>query len=408
MIKRAFLLVFGLSVLSLPLTAQQTAEGYVVVGSSESYAHGPGDPIFDNDFLVYKLDLNGNKRWRKNFGGIYWDEAYSVVQTGDGGYVVAGRTWSYTHGDPGDEPDILVYKLNAAGQKTWRKNYGGEYWEAAYSVEQTDDGGYVVSGYTGTYTHGTPGSDGDMILYKLDPSGRKQWRRNYGGVSMEREGYVRRTADGGYILAGSTQTYTHGGDDFLVYKLNASGRKQWRKNYGGIGADTAKDVCQTVDDGFVFAGSSYSYTNGKRDILVYKVDAAGSKEWRKHYGGFDNEDCAVIHQTTDGGYVVSGKTSSYTNDGGQKGDFIVYKLDTAGGKQWRRTYGGAAYEWVAYIRPTADGGYILTGMSASYDHGPGDTDFLVYKIDAAGNVQWRKNYGGALPEVSNDIRQTYQ
>jgi len=374
---------------------QQTADGgFVICGESMSYTHG------DTDFLIYKLDAAGAKEWRKNYGGGFFDDATSCVQTADGGYVICGYTGSYTTGGYGNS-DFLVYKLDAAGAKQWRKNLGGEYSEWPYSVIQTSDGGYLVTGQTSSYVHGLVNCDYDFLIYKLDATGAKQWRKNYGGVSTDWGFRAEQTADGGYIVCGFTESYTNGGYDFLAYKLDAAGNKQWRKNYGGINDDRGMFIRQTSDGGYVFSGHSDSYATpglpGDRrgmanDILVYRLDAAGNKLWRKHYGGTDWESGYDIRQTSDGGFIVCGDTATYSNG---EHDFILYKLDAAGAKQWRKNFGGAGWDSASYVVQTADGGYFVLGGSSSYYHGAFENyDLLAYRLDAAGNKMWRKNYGG--------------
>ena len=185
------------------------------------------------DFLVYKLDGAGNKQWRKNYGGVNGDYAFSIEQTADGGYIMAGDGSSYSNGNC----DLLVYKVNAAGQKQWRKNYGGAYCEHMGTIQQTGDGGYILGGDSYSYTNGGT----DLVVYKLNAAGQKQWRKNFGGVDYENIAHIQQTNDGGYMLFGDTRSYTHGPDDydFIFYKLNAAGQKQWRKNYGGVEDDYA-------------------------------------------------------------------------------------------------------------------------------------------------------------------------
>jgi hypothetical protein len=154
---------------------------------------------------------------------------YGQQQTSDGGYIIAGTGSSYVHGaDP--NTDFLVYKLSASGVKQWRKNYGGDDYEYCSHVIQTSDGGYALCGQTRSYTHGQT----DFLVYRLDPAGAKLWRKNYGGISFERPRRIVQTSDGGFVVSGYTDTYTNGGRDILVYRLNAAGTKLWRKNYGGV------------------------------------------------------------------------------------------------------------------------------------------------------------------------------
>ena len=382
------------------LAQQQTSDGgYIIAGSSNSYSNGM------SDFLVYKLDAAGAKEWRKNFGGVLWDDAVQIQQTTDGGYIVAGITGSYAPA-PGSYCDFLLYKLNAAGNKAWRKNFGGGYCDHAFGVIQTSDGGYLVIGDTSNYVHGTPNNDNDFLVYKLDAAGNKQWRKNYGGIQTDYGVRAVQTSDGGYMLIGYSESYTNGMNDFLVYKVDASGAKLWRKNFGGSASDYGLFVRQTSDGGYILCGKTYSYVHfnvpgGTKlgpaaDILVYRLDASGNKLWRKNYGGNDQDKGFDIRQTPDGGYVFCGLSSTYTNG---EDDMLVYRVDAAGAKLWRKNYGGTFWDDAKYIAPTSDGGFMIFGNTATYTNG--GSDFLVYKIDASGTKLWRKNFGGSNGEWIN-------
>jgi hypothetical protein len=379
--------VLFISILTVPVQSQS---GYVVAGYGYSYSNG------NNDLLVYRLDASGSKLWRKNYGGQYSEYGGFIQQTADGGFILAGESDTYTHGDR----DLLVYKLDAAGKKEWRKNYGGQFVDNAASIMQTADGGYILGGHGRSYTNGGY----DLLVYKLSATGAKQWRRNYGGWSFdhntEQGGHIRQTADGGYILGGTSDLYANGETDLLVYKLDATGVQQWRKNYGGLQQETGGHIRQTADGGYILGGAGDSYSHGGWDLLVYKLDASGKKVWRKNYGGGGSEIGGDIRQTADGGYILGGFGNTYSH--GQS-DLLVYKLDSAGTKVWRKNYGGLLTEKGGYIRQVS-GGYILGGYGDTYTHGL--TDFLVYKLDTTGTKVWRKNYGGIYGETLNSLGST--
>ena len=355
---------------------------YAVAGQSASYTNG----IYD--FLVYKLDEGGNVIWRKYYGGIANEEAHSIRATADHGLLVAGYSTSYTQG----VWDFLVYKIDANGTKLWRKNYGGIGIDYLSTAIPTSDNGYLLFGETSSYTHG----DRDFLVYKVDGAGQKQWRRNYGGGNSE---YVYllwptgdaacQTADGSYVFIGTTTSYSHGGYDFLVYKVDGSGAKLWRRNLGGSGNEQGYAIEQTPDGGYLVAGYSDTYSNGGEDMLVYKLNAAGVKEWRKNYGGSGNDRAFSLCPTADGGTAIAGYTDSY----GTGGDFLIFKVDASGNKLWRKNYGSTGEECGQHLVPTSDGGLIICGYSDTITQG--QEDFLVYKLNAGGQKQWRRNYGGA-------------
>ena len=231
----------------------------------------------------------------------------------------------------------------------------------------------------------------------MDSNGNKLWRKNYGGTGWDYGTAAIATSDGGFLLFGETDSFTHGSDDLLVYKVDSNGNKQWRKNYGGTGTEYAwwsypsgEQVHQTLDGGYIFIGMSTSFTHGSYDFLVYKVDANGNKQWRKNYGGTSSEYGYAMQLTSDGGYIITGSSNSFTHG---YADFLVYKLDANGNKQWRKNYGGTDSEVPFSIKQTVDGGYVVAGRTYSFVHTSGYNDFLLYKIDSNGNKVWRKNYG---------------
>jgi len=358
--------------------------GYVFLGYSNSYTYG------GFDFLLYKLSSSGNKMWRKNYGGNWDDRGYNIQKTSDGGYLIAGESYSYTNGSS----DFLVYKLSSNGNKEWRKHFGGPQFERAHSCGETADGGYFVFGASSSYSYGSD----DFLLYKLDSDGNKVWRRHFGGANSD-YGTVALNlpSDGGYLLLGQSESYTFGQRDFLIYRLDSNGNKMWRKHFGGSLDDGVWDLrpggnclVQTADGGFAFSGFSLSYTNGSWDILVYKIDSAGNKIWRKNFGGTMIDQAYAIQQISDSGFVVAGYSISYTHG---SNDFIIYRLNSAGNKVWRRHYGGTDLDRAFCILQSTEGGFAVSGYTYSYVYTPEYPDFLLYKLDSSGNKVWRKHYG---------------
>jgi len=355
----------------MAFSIQQTSEGgYIVAGYNYAHTYTYGG----DDFAIYKLDSNGNKQWFKHYGGTGEDVASSIQQTSDGGYIVAGYTKSYTYGGR----DFAIYKLNSSGNKVWFKHYGGTQDELAYSIQQTSDGSYIVAGRTDTYTHGGY----DFAIYKLNSSGNKVWFKHYGGTEGDYAESIQQTSDGGYIVVGTTNSYSYGSRDFAIYKLNSSGNKIWFKHYGGTDSDYGDSVQQTSDGGYIVAGYTGSFTYGGYDFAIYKLNSSGNKVWFKHYGGTNHDVGESIQQTTDGGYVVAGYSNSFTY--GNK-DFAIYKLDSSGNKTWFKHYGGTQDDSGESIQQTTDGGYIVAGFTSSYSYSPPYPDFGIYKLDSNGN-----------------------
>jgi uncharacterized delta-60 repeat protein len=347
---------------------QQTSDGgYIVAGYTNSFGAGY------SDFYIIKLDASGNKVWKKTYGGSSDDWARSIQQTSDGGYIVAGETSSFGAG----YSDFYIIKLDANGNKVWQKTYGGSSYDVAYSIQQTSDGGYIVAGET--YSFGVGGSD--FYIIKLDAYGNKIWEKTYGGSSDDYAYSIQQTSDGGYIVAGDTSSFGAGYYDFYIIKLDAYGNKIWEKTYGGSSDDWASSIQQTRDGGYIVAGGTSSFGAGYYDFYIIKLDASGNKVWEKTYGGSSEDYARSIQQTSDGGYIVAGDTESF---GAGYYDFYIIKLDAYGNKIWEKTYGGSDRDYAYSIQQTSDGGYIVAG--GTYSFGAGKYDFYIIKLDANGNT----------------------
>ncbi|MFZ8835383.1 MAG: hypothetical protein ACO2O5_14500 [Candidatus Caldipriscus sp.] len=297
----------------IAISVQQTSDGgYIVAGSTASFGAGGWD------IFLIKTDAKGNIQWAKTYGGTSWDIASSVQQTSDGGYIVAGLTLSFGAGNW----DIFLIKTDAKGNIQWAKTYGGTDDDSAYSVQQTSDGGYIVAGYTRSFGEGS-----DILLIKTDAKGNIQWAKTYGGESSERASSVQQTSDGGYILAGSTASFGAGEGDIFLIKTDANGNIQWAKTYGGARDDRASSVQQTSDGGYIVAGSTASFGAGLDDIFLIKTDAKGNIQWAKTYGGTSYDWAFSVQQTYDGGYILAGFTGSFGTDGA--GIFLI-KTDARG------------------------------------------------------------------------------
>jgi len=344
-------------------------------------------------FFTNKIFPNSVSTWFRHYGGTQVDGGHSIQQSSDGGYIVAGWTYSFSYGDL----DFGIYKLDSSGNKVWFKHYGGTNEDIAYSIQQTSDGGYIVAGDTSSFTYGNK----DVAIYKLDSNGNKQWFKHYGGINDDGAQYIQQTSDDGYIVAGNTASYTYGDYDFAVYKLDSSGNKVWFKHYGGTDGDFGRSIQQTTDGSYIVAGEIYSDTFGGADFGIYKLDSSGNQVWFKHYGGTQNDLAYSIQQTTDGGYIVTGVTKSYTYG---NSDFAIYKLDSNGNKQWFRHYGGTQNDLAYSIQQTSDGGYILAGVTESYTYG--NKDFAIYRLNSSGNKAWFRHYGGPGIDHGWFIQQT--
>jgi hypothetical protein len=375
--------------------AKTSDGGTVLAGWSKSADGDVAGNLGKSDILVVKLNASGNKQWARTFGGTDLDYATAIVATPDGGYAVAGHTGS-------SNVDMLVLKLDATGNQQWMKTFGGSRMDFGSSITTTADGGYILAGNTESTDGDVSSNRGatDILVIKLDGAGNKVWVKNFGGTKNDYITCIKNTNDGGYVLAGNSASTdgdingNHGlYDDMLVLKIDGSGNKVWAKTFGGSSSDGANSIVATADGGYIAAGDTESAdgdianNHGYSDLLVVKLDASGNKQWIKTIGGSDREYSGVITTSTDGGYMLAGSSASTDGDmAGNRGmdDLCVLKLNSSGGREWSKSFGGSDYDDAVGIIPT-DGGYVVAAYSSSADGdvtgNHGYFDFWVMKLD---------------------------
>ncbi|UUX92556.1 lectin like domain-containing protein [Methanoplanus endosymbiosus] len=385
---------------------QTSDDGYIATGSTESTN---GDVFGDHgstDVWVVKLNSEGVFSWQKCLGGSSADSGNSIAQTTDGGYIVAGTTESYNGDVSGKHSyqDVWVVKLNSAGSMTWQKCLGGTSYDYGKCILQTSDGGYIVAGYTGSLNGDVSGNHGysDGWVVKLNSTGSLTWQKCLGGSDYDYFKNIVQTSDGGYILVGYTKSTNgdvsgnHGNYDIWVVKLNADGNLLWQRCLGGSNTDEGNIIIQSSDGGYVITGETYSHdgTSNKEDIIVAKLDADGNTLWQKFLGGSLSDIGNSIVQTSDGGYILTGETYSLNGDvSGNHGssDVWVVKLDSSGNFIWQKCLGGDESDSGESIVQTSDGGYIVAGYTKSTNGdvsgNHGSSDVWVVKLEGNGMPQ---------------------
>ena len=337
-------------------------------------------------------------QWQKTFGGSNRDRGYSVQQTTDGGFIIAGYNESYGVG----LPDVYLIKTDQNGNSQWQKTFGGSHRDYGYSVQQTSDGGYIIAGSTESYGAGFS----DVYLIKTDEDGNSQWQKTFGGIYSEYARSVRQTSDGGYIIAGGISPYTTHDPDIYLIKTDSNGNSQWQKTFGGIDkGEYVFSVQQTTDGGYIMAGyTDPPDTAVKADVYLIKTDPNGNSQWQKTFGGNDSDVGLSAQQTADGGYIIAGYTGSYET-GGQ--DVYVIKTDPNGNSQWQKTFGGSDEDIALSVQLTSDGGYIIAGQTGVSYYPPNYSDVYLIKTDPNGNSQWQKTVRGSSWDVGLSVQQTF-
>lgn len=347
-------------------SVQQTLDGgYIIGGYTSTYESGSED----SDVLLIKTDTFGDAVWTRTYGGSDHDEGKSVQQTTDGGYIIVGRTASYGAG-------IWLIKTDTAGDTIWTRTFGGPGLECGYSVQQTMDEGYIISGYT-TYEIFA----GEVWLIKTDALGDTVWTRICKSSVGGRGRAVKETSDGGYIVAGSTYDLGAWLFDALLIKTDASGQVSWVETFDDDGNEEFRSVQQTSDRGYILTGETCGMGADRSDVWLIKTDEEGEEILRKTFGGDNYDEGHCIQQTSDGGYIIVGKTESY---GAGEGDVWLIKTNASGDVDWTRTYGGSDVEVGYSVQQTSDGGYIIAGETRSC--GAGWSDVLLIKTDENGNT----------------------
>ncbi len=326
--------------------------------------------------------------WSRTFGGPHDDGAWSLQATDDGGYIVAGYTSSR-----GEGSDLWLIKTDSSGIELWNRTFGGSQEDVGYFVKQTRDQGYIVTGSTRSYGIG----EERLWLLKTDSNGSKEWDHTFGGfVSSSGDGgwAVDQTTDGGYIVTGYTKSYGAGGKDLWLIKTDSVGNKQWDKTFGGPKDDVGMSVVQTRDGGYIVAGRTASFGSGGDDIWLLKVNPKGREQWNRTFGGQKDDVALQVIELKDG-YALTGRTES-ADSGGRKA--FLMKTDFYGKELWERYYGqnGSGIS----LQQTDDGGFIIAGSMNSPAAGK---DAMLIKTDPSGNEQWIMPLGGPGDNIGTSV-----
>jgi len=277
----------------------------------------------------------------------------------------------------------------------WEKTYGGTAHDYGYSVEQTADGGYIVTGYTWS----SDGDGWDVYLIKTDVRGNEEWSKTFGGSDTDVGYSVQQTIDNGHIIAGYTWSFGAGKRDVYLVKTDDRGNEEWSKTFGGNKTDVGYSVKETIDGGYIVSGYTLSFGAGWYDVYLIKTDVSGNEVWTKTFGGSSLDVGESVQQTPDGGYIIAGWTGEGLHD------VYLLKTDASGNEEWVKTFGGSYAEKGHSVIKTSNGGYIIAGYT--YSFGLGESDVYLIKTDSNGNKEWSKTFGGSDDDVGYSVEETY-
>lgn len=368
-------------------------------------------------------------KWEKSIGGSNTDAGYQIYLDDNGGYIIGGISMSDDHDVSVNYGyyDYWIAKLDDSKNIQWEKSLGGSSPDGFKSLDQTNDGGYILAGTTMSddgdisFNHGQD----DVWIVKLSPSGDIQWEKSYGGSQGDFGASIQQTTDGGYIIGGTTistdgdVSTNHGSYDCWLFKIDSQGNLEWEQTYGGSGIEGIHQIQQTTDGGYIFTGNTASNDGdvsnnyGDKDFWVVKTNSSGGIQWEKNYGGSNTDKARSIQQTNDGGYIVAGVSLSINGDAsGNHGeeDYLVIKLNNTGQVIWSNCYGGSNIDLAWSIIQTNDNGFYVSGGSMSNNGdvsmNQGYDDFWVLKLNNSGSILWEKSLGGTDSDYAQAIQET--
>ena len=356
---------------------QETKDGgYILVGNTANRGEG-------SDLWLIKTDQKGNPIWNKIFGGSGEDIGYFVHETRDG-YIITGSTKSYGIG----EERLWLLKTDGNGSKNWTRVFGGfvsSLGEGGWSLDETKDGGYIVTGYTQSLGKGRK----DLWLLKIDNQGNEAWDKTYGGTEDDAGMSVVRTRDDGFIVAGRTASFGKGGDDIWLLKTDSRGEEVWNTTFGGTKDDAAFQVVELLD-GYALVGRTESGSNKMRIILI-KTNLEGKKVWEKAYKGSAG---TSLQPTSDGGFIIIGRVDN--DETGR--DALIIKTDSIGREEWALPLGGPRDDIGTSIVESRDGSYVFAGITDSQGFGAEDAWLVKLRTEAMNRTD-----AGVMQNSTNSI-----
>jgi hypothetical protein len=385
---------------------------------------------------IFTSDCLGQNLWLKTFGGSSNEEGSSIICLKDSTYVMIGGS-SSTNGEllglNKGGGDVYVHKLQSNSKKIWIKTYGGTRDDYGKSITTSNDGGYVITGYTKSSNGDFSGMnnskylDNDIYVIKIDTNGKIEWKKTFGGILDDRGYSITKVNDGGFVVTGYTDSPD--GDfkdinkssvrDIFAIKLDENGNLLWKRTFGGsMGIDFSNQIIPTSDGGCIITGNTSSndgdfagLLKGVTDVFVIKLNQSGIIQWKKTYGGSNSDYSMSIQSHIEGGYVLTGYSDSRNGDfdtGYNDYDVFVLRIDDNGNKIWSTTFGGTSSDYGNSIIVSKDGNILVTGFTNSYNGvfsglTNGKIDCFVTKLNNSGKILWNRVYGGDGDDYGNSI-----
>ena len=306
--------------------------------------------------------------WSRIFGAGGSDMCTSLIQMADGGFAMAGYTYSFGAGDC----DFWLVRTDAEGDSLWSHTFGGRRSDYCRSLIQTSDGGFALAGSTNSFGAGYR----DFWLVKTNTDGDSIWSRTYGGGGDDLCFSLIQTEDGGFALAGS---------NYLLVRTNAEGNLLWQSTYSEGGSNTCRSVIETADGGFALAGDTYTRPPGNVfDFRLVRTNNRGDLLWSSTIGGWNVDNCHSLIQTADGGFTLAGYTDSFLEDRNDPADFWLVRTNARGDSLWSRTFSGMSNsnpgQGCSLIQ-VVNGGFAVAG-----------SNFWLFRTNAEGDSLWSRTY----------------
>ncbi len=333
-------------------------------------------PTFDKGFLFvgWTTSLNGGGIYvvkTDSLGDTMWTRVHcgassmgkSVLQTSDSGFIITGTIRKDSTVD-----DIVILRLSPKGDTLWTKSYGGFNIEAGECIQEIPGKGYIISGWIGSIGQGSL----DVFLVKTDYKGDSLWLRTYGGEQADFGYSMDQTADGGFIITGTTKSFGDGSWDFYILRTDSIGDTLWAKIYGGSGDDIALDVKTLPDKGYLFSG-----VGDDNKAFVIRTDSLGDTIWARNYGNSGEAKSALVLKDEE--LIVAG-----IKNFGAAGNAYILKIKSNGDTLWTKTVGGGRLDYAEEIKQIDNNNFIVIGCTESI--GTGDGDFYAVRLRAAVSV----------------------